>query len=249
MGRPEGRLRCQVWYFVFFSSGEAENLVVRAVEYCWNSWKTRLVVFHSFNGFHSRSEGWGVWGEGIASQPAEKRPSLRLFYGAPGRGRFLRYFVPPRFALVPLTDVRADTVSAGGSVSRPLPRFDTRNDASRLGLDLACGCRSEGLLGMPGGVWKKPLPKPLPHPKNGSWAILGPHFVGSRFNLLPAPEIRATRGRDRCMDLGGCLPAVFREHRVLRVVEKGPSPFFQERNPVKTSWIRDQIGVFSSDPL
>ena len=53
----------------------------------------------------------------------------------------------PRVALVPLTGVRADTVSAGGSVSRPLPRFDARRDASRLGLDLACGCRSEASWG------------------------------------------------------------------------------------------------------
>ena len=34
--------------------GEAESLVVRAVEHCWNSWKTCSVVFHSSNGFHSR---------------------------------------------------------------------------------------------------------------------------------------------------------------------------------------------------
>ncbi len=155
----------------------------------------------------------------------------------------------PRSALVPLTNVRADTVSAGGSVSRPLPRFDARRDASRLGLDLACGYRSEGLLGMPGGSGKKPLPKPLPHPKNGFWAILGPHFVGSRPTLPAAPNNRQRAAWDQCMDSEGCLPAVFREHRVLRVVEKGPSPFFQERNPVKTSWIKDEIGVFSNGPF
>ena len=47
---------------VLLGFGEAESLVVRAVEYCWNSWKTRSVVFHSFNGFHSRFWGWGVQG-------------------------------------------------------------------------------------------------------------------------------------------------------------------------------------------
>ena len=53
---------CEVWYFVFFSSGIAKDLVVRAVEDCWNSWKTRLVVFHSFNSFHSRFLGLGGLG-------------------------------------------------------------------------------------------------------------------------------------------------------------------------------------------
>ena len=82
----------------------------------------------------------------------------------------------PRFALVPLTGVRADTVSAGGSVSRPLPRFDARRDASRLGLDLACGCRSEGLLGDAWGVWQEtsapnitPPEKMAPGP---SWGLV-----------------------------------------------------------------------------
>ena len=37
---------------LFVAFGEAEELVVRAVEHCWNSWKTRFDVFHSFNSFH-----------------------------------------------------------------------------------------------------------------------------------------------------------------------------------------------------
>ena len=160
----------------------------------------------------------------------ENGPSLRLFCGAPGRGRFLRVFAPPRFALVPLTDVRADTVSAGGSVSRPLPRFDARRDASRLGLDLACGCRSEGLLGMPGGLARNlyqtitPPEKMAPGP---SWGLIlwdpGP--------ISPPRRKFGQRGaRDQCMDSGGCRPAVFREHRELRVVE-GTRPFFGIETP------------------
>ena len=174
----------------------------------------------------------GSGGKGLPRNRQKNGPSLRLFYGAPGRGRFLRYFVPPRFALVPLTDVRADTVSAGGSVSRPLPRFDTRNDASRLGLNLACGCRSEGLLGMPGGGWKKPLAKPLPHPKNGSWAILGPHFVGSRFNLLPAPEIRAARGTGSMHGFGGMPPPRFSGSTACSgLLKRDPALFFRKETP------------------
>ena len=152
----------------------------------------------------------GSGGKGLPLHRHENGPSLRLFCGAPGRGRFLRVFVPPRCALVPLTDVRADTVSAGGSVSRPLPRFDARRDASRLGLDLACGYRSEGLLGMPGESGNQSLPpKPLPHPKNGSWAILGPHSVGIPANSARRTEQSATGGVGSLHGFGGMPPRGF----------------------------------------
>ena len=55
---------CYVGLFLVLGFGEAENLVVRAVEDCWNSWKTRSVVFHSSNGFHQPVFGPGMGGPG-----------------------------------------------------------------------------------------------------------------------------------------------------------------------------------------
>ena len=51
---PPARGGCP--YLVF---GEAEDLVVRAVEYCWNSWKTRFSFSTSSNGFHQPVLGLG----------------------------------------------------------------------------------------------------------------------------------------------------------------------------------------------
>ena len=108
----------------------------------------------------------GPVGRGKAAPPLGSAEELRGGEGASSS----------RFALVPLTDVRADTVSAGGSVSRPLPRFDARRDASRLGLDLACGCRSEGLLGDAWGVWQETSAQTITPPEKmapgPSWGLV-----------------------------------------------------------------------------
>ena len=132
-------------FFFRRSQGPSRKGCGRLLELVENA----LCCFPQFQWFPSA--GFGVWGaqggKGLPLNRHEDGPSLELRKRAEGRGR-LRVSVPPRVALVPLTDVRADTVSAGGSVSRPLPRFDARRDASRLGLDLACGCRSEARAGL-----------------------------------------------------------------------------------------------------
>ena len=178
-------------------------------------------------------------------KPDRSGPTPRLCCGAPGRGRC--GFAASRVSSP--DGCQGRHCKRRGQREPPIAPVRCWLATSRLGLDLACGCRSEGLLGMPGGSGKKPLPNHYPTQKMApgpSWGLI----LRDPGQLCPPRRKFGQRGgRDQCMDSGGCLPAVFREHRVLRVVEKGPSPFFQERNPVKTSWIRDQIGVFSKGPL